>query len=162
MDVTVIADSTADGLTPVTAQLVGASSSLGGVTTVLCPGGVGTSEAASISGVSKVVSVEGDCFGTYEGGAWATALDSQVTGDLVLAAASPRGRDIASSLAAIRKIPVIQDATGLEAGMVVTRPIYSGKAIETSNVSGPCVITLRANAFDAAPDGGSAEVSTVN
>ena len=46
--------------------------------------------------------------------------------------------------------------------MVVTRPIYSGKAIETSNVSGPCVITLRANAFDAAPDGGSADVSTVN
>ena len=162
MDVTVIADSTADGLTPVTAQLVGAATSIGGNPTVLCPGGVGASEAASISGVSKVVSVEGDCFGTYEGGAWATALDSQATGDLVLAAASPRGRDIASSLAALRKIPVIQDATGLEAGLVVSRPIYSGKAMETSNVDGPCVITLRANAFDAAPDGGTADISTVN
>ena len=129
---------------------------------MLCPGGVGASEAASISGVSKVISVEGDCFGTYEGGAWATALDSQVTGELVLAAASPRGRDIAASLAAIRKIPVIQDATGLEAGMIVTRPIYSGKATETSNVSAPCVITLRANAFDAASGGGSAAVNTVN
>ena len=40
MDVTVIADSTDDGLTPVTAQLVGAAASIGG-TTVLCPGGVG-------------------------------------------------------------------------------------------------------------------------
>ena len=162
MDVTVIADSTDDGLTPVTAQLVGAAASIGGNPTVLCPGGVGASEAASISGVSKVISVEGDCFGTYEGGAWATALDSQATGDLVLAAASPRGRDIAASLAALRKIPVIQDATGLEVGLVVSRPIYSGKAMETSNVEGPCVITLRANAFDAAPDGGTSEVSTVN
>jgi len=162
MDVTVIADSTADGLTPVTAQLVGAASSIGGTATVLCPGGIGASEAASISGVFKVISVEGDCFGTFEGGAWATALDPQATGDLVLAAASSRGRDIAASLAAIRNIPVIQDATGLQDGVVVTRPIYSGKAIETSNVSTPCVVTLRANAFDGAPDGGSAEISTVN
>ena len=162
MNVTVIADSTADGLTPVTAQMVGAASSVGGTTTVICPGGVGVTEASMISGVAKVISVEGDCFATFEGGAWATALDSLATGDLVLAAASPRGRDIAASLAAIRRIPVIQDATGLDAGMVVTRPIYSGKAIETSSVSAPCVITLRANAFDAAPDGGSADVGTVN
>lgn len=162
MDVTVIADSTADGLNPVTAQLVGAASSIGGTTTVLCPGGVGSSQASVISGVAKVISVEGDCFGTFEGGAWANALNSLATGELILAAASPRGRDIAASLAAIRKIPVIQDVTGLEAGMVVTRPIYSGKAIETSNVSTPCVITLRANAFDDAPEGGSADVGTVN
>ena len=162
MDVTVIADSASDGLNPVTAQLVGAASSIGGLVTVLCPGGVGASQASAISGVTKVISVEGDCFGTFEGGAWANALNSLATGELVLAAASPRGRDIAASLAAIRKIPVIQDATGLEAGMVVTRPIYSGKAIEISNVSTPCVITLRANAFDAAPEGGSADLGTVN
>ena len=157
--VTVIAETSGNSLHPVTAQLVGAA---GGDATVLCAGGIGAAEAAALSGVAKVVSVEGDCFGTYEGGAWATALDSQATGDLVLAAASPRGRDIASSLAALRKIPVIQDATGLEAGLVVSRPIYSGKAMETSNVDGPCVITLRANAFDAAPDGGTADISTVN
>ena len=162
MDVTVIADSTADGLNPVTSQLVGAASSIGGTTTVLCPGGIGASQASEISGVTKVISVEGDCFGVFEGGAWANALNSLATGELILAAASPRGRDIAASLAAIRKIPVIQDVTELEAGMVVTRPIYSGKAIETSNVSTPCVITLRANAFDAAPEGGSADVGTVN
>ncbi len=46
MDVTVIADSTDDGLTPVTAQLVGAATSIGGNPTVLCPGGVGASAAA--------------------------------------------------------------------------------------------------------------------
>jgi electron transfer flavoprotein alpha subunit len=62
----------------------------------------------------------------------------------------------------MRGIPIIQDATGLEAGITVTRSIYSGKAIEISTVTAPCAITLRANAFDAAGEGGSAEVSTVN
>jgi len=62
----------------------------------------------------------------------------------------------------MRGIPIIQDATGLEAGITVTRGIYSGKAIEISTVTAPCAITLRANAFDAAGGGGSAVVSTVN
>ena len=59
MEVTIIADVADGSLHPVTAQLVGAASSIGGVPTILCPGGVGASEASSITGVSKVVSVDG-------------------------------------------------------------------------------------------------------
>ena len=63
MDVTVIAEASGGGLHPVTAQLVGAASSIGGISTVLCAGGVGAIEAASIAVVTKVISVAGDCFG---------------------------------------------------------------------------------------------------
>ncbi len=162
MDVTVIAETSGDGLHPVTAQLVGAAVSIGGTPTVLCAGGTGAAEAASISGVAKVISVVGDCFGTFDGAAWAEALNSVTGGDVIIAAASPSGREIAATMAAIRGIPIVQDATDLAPGISVTRPIYSGKAIETSTVTTPCAITLRANAFDAAGKGGSAEVSTVN
>jgi electron transfer flavoprotein alpha subunit len=162
MDVTVIAETSGDRLHPVTAQLVGAAASIGGTPTVLCAGGIGAAEAASISGVAKVISVVGDCFGTFDGGAWAEALNSVTGGDVIIAAASSTGREIAATMAAMRGIPIIQDATDLAPGISVTRPIYSGKAIETSTVTTPCAITLRANAFDAAGGGGSAEVSTVN
>ena len=162
MDITVIAESSGDGLHPVTAQLVGAATSIGGTPTVLCAGGVGATEAASIAGVAKVISVVGDCFGTFDGGAWAEALNSVAGGDVIIAAASPSGREIAATMAAMRGIPIVQDATGLAPGITVTRPIYSGKAIETSTVTSPCAITLRANAFAAAGGGGNADVSTVN
>ena len=162
MDITVIAESSGDGLHPVTAQLVGAAASIGGTPTLLCAGGVGATEAASIAGVVKVISVVGDCFGTFDGGAWAEALNSVAGGDVIIAAASPSGREIAATMAAMRGIPIVQDATGLAPGITVTRPIYSGKAIETSTVTSPCAITLRANAFAAAGGGGNAEVSTVN
>jgi len=162
MDITVIAESSGDGLHPVTAQLVGAAVSIGGTPTLLCAGGVGATEAASIAGVVKVISVVGDCFGTFDGGAWAEALNSVAGGDVIIAAASPSGREIAATMAAMRGIPIVQDATGLTPGITVTRPIYSGKAIETSTVTSPCAITLRANAFAAAGGGGNAEVSTVN
>ena len=49
MDVTIIAETTVDGLHPVTSQLVGAAIAIGGTPTVLCPGGVGATAAASIS-----------------------------------------------------------------------------------------------------------------
>ena len=162
MDITVIAESSGDGLHPVTAQLVGAAASIGGTPTLLCAGGVGATEAASIAGVVKVISVVGDCFGTFDGGAWAEALNSVAGGDVIIAAASPSGREIAATMAAMRGIPIVQDVTGLAPGITVTRPIYSGKAIETSTVTSPCAITLRANAFAAAGGGGNADVSTVN
>ena len=164
MDVTVIAEASEGGLHPVTAQLVGAASSIGGSSTVLCAGGVGATEAASITGVAKVISIQGDCFGSFDGGAWAEALNSVAHGDVIMAAATASGREIAATMAAMRGIPIVQDATALRivSGISVTRPIYSGKAIETSTVQWPCAITLRANAFDAAGGGGNADVSTVN
>jgi electron transfer flavoprotein alpha subunit len=155
--VTVIAETSGNGLHPVTAQLVGAA---GGDVTVLCPGGNGASEAATLSGVSKVISVEGDCFSSFDGGAWASALGALIEGR-VLAASTPSGREIASRMAAAKGVAVVQDVTNIS-GNTVTRPIYSGKAVETITVSDDTILTLRPNTFAAADGGGNAAVNTVN
>ena len=155
--VTVIAEISGNSLHPVTAQLVGAA---GGNATVLCPGGIGAAEAATIAGVAKVISVEGDCFSEFDGGAWASALGTVAEGRII-AASTANGREIAERMGAAKGVAVVQDVTSID-GNSVTRPIYSGKAMETLSVSDDSILTLRPNTFAAAADGGSAEVSTVN
>ena len=155
--VTVIAEISGNSLHPVTAQLVGAA---GGNATVLCPGGIGAAEAATIAGVAKVISVEGDCFSEFDGGAWASALGTVAEGRII-AASTASGREIAARMGAAKGVAVVQDVTSID-GNSVTRPIYSGKAMETLTVSDDSILTLRPNTFAAAADGGSAEVSTVN
>ncbi len=155
--VTVIAEISGNSLHPVTAQLVGAA---GGDATVLCPGGVGASQAAELSGVGKVISVEGDCFSSFDGGAWAAALGA-VSEGRVIAASTANGREIAARMAAAKGVAVVQDVTQIS-GNSVTRPIYSGKATESLTIADDTILTLRPNTFAPADGGGSAAVSTVN
>ncbi|MDP6324885.1 MAG: electron transfer flavoprotein subunit alpha/FixB family protein [Candidatus Thalassarchaeaceae archaeon] len=155
--VTIIAETSGNSLHPVTAQLVGAA---GGDATVLCAGGIGATEAAALSGVTKVISVEGDCFSSFDGGAWASAMGSLTEGR-IFAASTANGREIAARMAAAKGVAVVQDVTSIS-GNNVSRPIYSGKAVETISVSDDTILTLRPNIFAAADGGGSAAVSTVN
>ena len=136
--VTVIAEISGNNLHPVTAQLVGAA---GGDATVLCPGGVGAAEAATLSGVSKVISVEGDCFASFDGGSWASALGSVAEGR-ILTASTANGREIAARMGAAKGVAVVQDVTNIS-GNSVSRPIYSGKAVETLTISDDTILTLR-------------------
>ena len=126
MDITIIAETNDNGLHPVTSQMVAAATSLGSSPTILCPGGIAIDSAASIDGVRAVIGVEGDCFSSFDGGSWSTALNSAITGGTVFVAATPNGREIAARLAAARDIPVIQDATGVSGSLTISRPIYSG------------------------------------
>ena len=48
MNIVIISEASNESLHPVTAQIVGAASSLGGQISVICPGGVGSREAAKI------------------------------------------------------------------------------------------------------------------
>ncbi|MEE2759038.1 MAG: electron transfer flavoprotein subunit alpha/FixB family protein [Candidatus Thermoplasmatota archaeon] len=155
--VTVIAEISGNNLHPVTAQLVGATD---GGATILCPGGIGSDEAAKIAGVSKVIAVEGDCFSSFDGGAWASALGAVAEGRVIVASTAT-GREIAARMGASKGVAVVQDVTSID-GNTVTRPIYSGKAMETLTVAQDTILTLRPNTFAAAPGGGSADVSTVN
>jgi electron transfer flavoprotein alpha subunit len=161
MSFTIIAETNGDTLHPTTYQLIGAASSVGSKSIVICPNGRSASEASEINGVEKVISVVGDCFDIFDGGAWSAALNSACEGKILISA-SPNGREVAARLAAKRDIPVIQDIVSISEGLTVERPIYSGKAVETLTISGDAVITLRPNAFDAAESGGNAPINTVN
>ena len=162
MEISIIAENTGGVLNPVTAQIISAAKMFEGDITVVCPGGFGAEEVAKISGVGKVVSVEGDCFSDFDGLAWCRAIDSVVTGEILLSSSSNFGREIISILAAIREIPAIQDITELTKEMVFTRPVLSGKAIEKLKISGPCAFTIRANIFPAAESGGNADICIIN
>jgi len=80
--------------------------------------------------------------------------------DVILAATTPRGRDVFATSAVDLNTGVIADATVLEAadGWVrVTRPVYAGKLLSTvvCKDKRPQMITLRARAFTAPePDSG--------
>ena len=161
MNITIIAETGGNRLHGVTSQLVGAANELGGRITLLCPGGVGESEASEISGVSKVISLKGDCFSSFDSGAWSTVMAPHCDG-IVIASSSPTGRELASQIASKIGVPVVQDLTEIDQDMKMTRSVYSGKAIETSTASGSCVITLRQNAFESAGSGGNAELITVD
>ena len=161
MNITIIAETGGNRLHGVTSQLVGAAGELGGTITLLCPGGVGEIEASEISGVSKVISLKGDCFSSFDSGAWSTVMAPHCDG-IVIASSSPTGRELASQIASKIGVPVVQDLTEIDQDMKMTRSVYSGKAIETSTASGSCVITLRQNAFESAGSDGNAELITVD
>ena len=161
MEITIIAETSGEGLHPVTEQLVGAASSLGGAITVLCPGGVGSNDASVISGVTKVISLQGDCFSSFDSGSWSTVMAPFSQG-MIMASSSPSGRELGAQIASKIGAPIVQDITGIEPGYKVTRSVYSGKAVETSSLTTPCVVTLRQNAFEGASGGGSAEVVVVD
>ncbi len=161
MEMTIIAETQKGELHPVTAQMVGAASSLGGSITVICPRGVGSDTAANLAGVGKVLSITGDCFSSFDGGAWAAALDAAADDGVIMGAATPQGRDVVARIAARRGIPAVQDVVAITSGLTLTHPIYSGKAMQKVTIDGECALTLRTNIFPPAGDGGSAEVATV-
>ena len=84
-----------------------------------------------------------------------------ISSGTVLCLATTRSKDVAARLAARRNISVVQDVVGID-GANLTSPIYSGKANQTVSVSGEAVITVRANVFEAAGNGGSCDVSVVD
>ena len=92
MSFTIIAETNGDALHPTTYQLIGAASSVGSKSIVICPNGRAASEASEINGVEKVISVVGDCFDIFDGGAWSAALNSACEGKILISA-SPNGRN---------------------------------------------------------------------
>ena len=161
---TIIAENTGNSLHIITSQLAGAATTLGMKSQIICPNGIGADEAAMITGVTKVTSVLGDCFGVFDSTAWEDAISSSIEEGvgIILASATPQGRELAAVIAAKRNIPIVQDAVALSPGIEVTRSIYSGKAVEKILVSGDCVITIRPNSFEAAINDNAAPINTVN
>ena len=127
MSFTIIAETNGDALHPTTYQLIGAASSVGSKSIVICPNGRAASQASEINGVEKVISVVGDCFDIFDGGAWSAALNPVCEGKILISA-SPNGREIGARLAAKRDIPIIQDIVSISEGLTVERPIYSGQS----------------------------------
>jgi electron transfer flavoprotein alpha subunit len=119
--------------------------------------------AAKIAGVRKVLLAEGDQLG--EG--VAEAIEALVVPlmanyDAVLTPATSQGKNFSPRIAAKLDVAQISEITEVVDGSTFVRPIYAGNALETVQSSdAKKVITVRATAFKAAAEGGSAPVEKI-
>ncbi|WP_284262890.1 electron transfer flavoprotein subunit alpha/FixB family protein [Roseicyclus amphidinii] len=148
-----------------TAKAVTAAGKLGDVT-VLCAGAsakAAADQAATISGVAKVLCAEGESLGHRLAEATAELIVG-LAGDYshIVAPATTDAKNIMPRVAAMLDVMVISDASGVVDADTFERPIYAGNAIQTvKSKDAKKVVTFRTSSFEAAGTGGSAAVETV-
>lgn len=148
-----------------TAKAVTAAGALGDVT-LLCVGAsakAAAAEAATISGVAKVLVAEDPLYGHRLAEPVATLIAS-LAGDYshVVAPATTDAKNIMPRVAALLDVMVLSDVTAVVDADTFERPIYAGNAIQTVKSADPTkVITFRTSTFDVAPLGGSAPVEEI-
>jgi len=139
-----------------------------GEVSAVLPGSGIAGAAASLGafGASKVFMADDPNLALYSAEGYAEVVAKacgQAQPTAILFAGTAMGRDLAPRVAARLGVGAIADATGLALEgdtLVVTRPVYSGKAVATVDTAGkrPQVVSLRPNVFAAEQVGGTAEV----
>ncbi len=164
MAVLVIADHDGSAVRDTTHKTVTAALALSGDVDVLVLGSkAAAGAAAKIKGVRKVLSAESGALSHQ----LAEAVEATVTGlaggyDAILSPATTDGKNFMPRIAAKLDVAQISDVIEVVSNDTFVRPIYAGNALETVQTSdGKKVITVRATAFTAADEGGSAPVESV-
>ncbi|MBK4739183.1 electron transfer flavoprotein subunit alpha/FixB family protein [Noviherbaspirillum pedocola] len=149
-----------------TLNTVTAAAQCGGDVHILVAGqnvGAVAEAAAQIAGVAKVLVADAAQFadGLAENVAeQALALAGNYSH--ILAPATAYGKNILPRVAALLDVAQISEITKVVSPDTFERPIYAGNAIATVQSVDPVkVITVRTTGFDAAAQGGSAQVETI-
>ena len=167
MAVLVIADHDNASLKDNTHKTVTAALAISGDVDVLVAGqGVAAvaAEAAKIAGVRKVLVAESADLGKQVAEAVTETVVALSGGyDAVLVPATSAGKNYAPRIAAKLDVAPISEIIEVVDASTFVRPIYAGNALETVQSSdAKKIITVRATAFKAAGEGGSAAVETVS
>ncbi|WP_417330654.1 electron transfer flavoprotein subunit alpha/FixB family protein [Halomonas cupida] len=166
MSVLVLAEHHDGLLADATAHVVAAAQAIGGDIDVLVAGqdvGAIAEAAAKLDGVGRVRVADSATFAHQLAEPLADLLKA-LAGDYshVLAAASTTGKNVLPRLAALSDVAQISEIIAVESADTFKRPIYAGNAIATVQSEDSLkVITVRATAFDAVGQGGSASVVPV-
>ena len=166
MAVLVIADHDNASVKDSTNKTVTAALALSGDVDVLVAGKgakAAADAAAKIAGVRKVLLAESDELGQGLAEAVeATVVPLMAGYDAVLTPATSQGKNFSPRIAAKLDVAQISEIIEVVSNDTFVRPIYAGNALETVQSSdAKKVITVRATAFKAAGEGGSASVETV-
>ena len=165
MSVLIIAEHNNQHLNPATLHAVTAATKLGNVDLLVAGSNAAAvvEEAKQVAGVAKVLVVDAPYYA--EGLAEELApLVVKLAADYryVAATATAYGKNLLPRVAALLDVPQVSDLTEVLDNSTFVRPIYAGNAFETvQSSSEKLVLTFRATAFDAAGQGGNAEVVTV-
>lgn len=156
-------------------ELISRAATLGaGPVSAAVIGGDGAAMASELAsyGASRVFVVSGPDFNQYQTGPWTAALTEvarKADPMVVLAAATPIGRDMLPRVAARLGTGIAADCTDLTSAaggrVKARRPLYAGKAIADVEIptSSPQVFSIRPNSFIVpAPGAGNAEVVNVS
>lgn len=165
MAVLIIADHNNASLNDATHKTVTAAKAFGDIDILVAGEGAGAvaEAAAKIDGVRKVIHADGTPYKTQ----LAEAMDALITPmmadyDALFAPATTMGKNVAPRIAAKLDVMQLSDITAVIDTDTFERPIYAGNAIQTVKSSdAKKVVTVRATAFDAASETGSASVETV-
>jgi electron transfer flavoprotein alpha subunit len=167
MAVLVVADHDNASLKDNTQKTVTAALALSGDVDVLVAGQGVTAvaaEAATIAGVRKVLIAESDALGKQIAEAVAGCVTPLMAAyDAVLIPATSVGKNFAPRVAALLDVAPISEIIEVLGPGAFVRPIYAGNALETvESTDAKKVITVRATAFKAAGEGGSAAIETID
>ena len=167
MAVLVVADVHGNQIDDSTHKTVTAAQAIGGDVDILIAGenaGDAAAAAAKIAGVRKVLHADDAAYANRLAEPYADLIVSLAGDyDAILKAATTTGKNVLPRVAAKLDVMQISEIVAVEGPDTFTRPIYAGNAMQTvkSNDTKK-VITVRATAFKAAEEGGSAEVVKVD
>ena len=165
MSVLIIAEHNNQHLNPATLHAVTAATKLGNVDLLVAGSNAAAvvEEAKQVAGVAKVLVADAPYYA--EGLAEELAplvVKLAVDYRYVAATATAFGKNLLPRVAALLDVPQVSDLTEVVDNSTFVRPIYAGNAFETiQSNSEKLVLTFRATAFDAAGQGGNAEVVNV-
>lgn len=163
MSVLVLAEHDNSSIKRATLSTITAASKLGGDIHVLVIGagcGAAGDAAAKIKGVSKVLVADDGQYANLLAEVVEPLVLSIAGGyDAILAPATTFGKNVLPRIAAKLDVQQISEIVAVESADTFVRPIYAGNALATVKSSDKVkVITVRATAFEAAGEGGSASV----
>ncbi len=166
MAILVIAEHDNTSIKAATHHAVTAATKLGGEIHLLVAGSNcadAAAAAARISGVDKVLLTDAPHYADQSPENVAALLVSiAACYSHLLAAATTSGKNCMPRLAALLDVAQISEISGIESADTFVRPIYAGNVVATVQSSDPVkVITVRATAFEAAGEGGSAAIETL-
>ncbi|MCF3933372.1 electron transfer flavoprotein subunit alpha/FixB family protein [Acuticoccus sp. M5D2P5] len=167
MTTLLIADHAAGVLADATAKALSAATALGAPVHVLVAGsdidGVAAS-VAKLAGVETVLTASGDAYAHNLAEPLADLIVSLAPSyDALVAPSSTTGKNVMPRVAALLDVMQISDVMAVDGADTFKRPIYAGNAIQTvRSTDEKKVLTVRTASFQAAGEGGSAEIKSVD
>ncbi|MGI2125772.1 electron transfer flavoprotein subunit alpha/FixB family protein [Shewanella oncorhynchi] len=150
-----------------TAKIVTAARAIGDEVHVLVAGhqcGAVVQAAQALQGVSQVLVADASVYEAHLAENFAKLLaDLAPNYGHILASASSLGKDTLPRVAALLDVAQISEVITVVNADTFVRPVYAGNALATVQSHDAIkVMTVRASAFDAAPEGNSAAVTTLD
>ncbi len=166
MAILLVAEHDNSALSDQTAKTLSAAQKIGGDVDILVAGKgakAAAEAAAKLEGVRKVLLAEADELGERLAEPLAALVVSLAGGyDAIVAPATSMGKSVMPRVAALLDVMQVSDVIEVVAADTFKRPTYAGNAIQTvKSTDAKKVLTVRTATFQAAQEGGSAPIETI-